>query len=110
MMCCCSENCPSPLHSSSNSSLRLRATHSVIIRRNRSSERSYVALTWCTSAGILDPCDAVDMGGREEIMVSRLGSNMEPTHRLSRFRFRPVHGSTKARQMNFSYKKKSRYV
>lgn len=51
------------------------------------------------------------MGGREEVMVSRLGSNMEFTRaRLSRFRFRPVHGAVKGKQTNLSYKKKDRYV
>eukprot|EP00064_Thunnus_orientalis_P015555 superscaffoldBa00002901_g15609 len=52
----------------------------------------------------------VDMGGREEVVVSRLGTNMQfPRTRLNRFRLRPAQSPARNRHLKPpSHKKKAR--
>lgn len=52
------------------------------------------------------------MGGREEVVVTRLGSDMQsPRTRLNRFRFRPAQSPLRGKHVKpSSLKKKARYV
>lgn len=51
------------------------------------------------------------MGGREEVLMSRLRSNMQFSNsRLSHFKLRPAQSALKGNRVKTSYKKKSRYV